>query len=125
MRKLRPYIEYESLSLSLDQMIQLHQLTRHDIHLFCRQMIENDDNFEQIKDSYLSLVARIVIRSQGVFLWARLVINSLLVGMLRHDNLETLKRKLSVIPGDLNQLYDQLLNSLDKDDRERAVKSFC
>lgn len=118
----RPYIEYENLSPSSAQMIQLHQLTRHDIHLYCRQMIEKDDNFEQIKDSYLNLVARIVIRSQGVFLWARLVINSLLVGMLRHDNLETLKKKLSVIPGDLNQLYDQLLNSLDKDDRERAIK---
>ncbi|KAH7351368.1 hypothetical protein BKA65DRAFT_500262 [Rhexocercosporidium sp. MPI-PUGE-AT-0058] len=118
----RPYIEYENLSPSSHQMIQLHQLTRHDIHLFCRQMVEKDDNFEQIKDSYLNLVARIVIRSQGVFLWARLVINSLLVGMLRHDNLETLKKKLSVIPGDLNQLYDQLLNSLDKDDRARAIK---
>lgn len=118
----RPYIEYENLSPSPDQIIRLHLLTRHDIHLFCRQMIEKDDNFEQIKDSYLSLVARVVDRSKGVFLWARLVINSLLVGMLRHDNLETLKKKLRVIPGDLNQLYDQLLNSLDDEDRERAKK---
>ncbi|KAJ4302647.1 hypothetical protein N0V90_001536 [Kalmusia sp. IMI 367209] len=118
----RPYIEYEKLSPSSDQKIRLHHLTRHDIHLFCRQMIEKDDNFEQIKDSYLSLVARIVKRSKGVFLWARLVINSLLVGMLRHDNFETLKKKLSVIPGDINQLYNQLLDSLDKDDRERAIK---
>ena len=70
----------------------------------CRRMIEKDDNFEQVTDSYLHLVAKIVEKSEGVFLWARIVVNSLLVGLLRHDNIDVLEKKLEVTPTDMNQL---------------------
>ena len=119
----RPYIEYlETFSDSPDRRIHLHELTRHDIYLFSRQMIEKDLNFEQIKDTYLRLVDRVVEMSEGVFLWARLVVRSLLAGILRHDTALALEKKLEVVPRDINELYDQLLDSLEPDDRERAAK---
>ncbi|KAH0559261.1 hypothetical protein GP486_004224 [Trichoglossum hirsutum] len=42
--------------------------------------------------------------------------------MLRHDTAQVLEEKLKVIPRDINELYDQLLNSLEPDERERAIK---
>jgi len=85
-------------------------------------MLENDENFEQIKDAYLRLVDKVIEMSEGVFLWARLAIRSLLAGMLRHDTVQALEKKLEVIPRDINDLYDRLLDSLEHDDRERAIK---
>jgi hypothetical protein len=118
----RPYLEFEKLANPPDQRIHLHELTQHDIYIFSRQMIEKDDHFARIEQSYLELVHEIVIRSEGVFLWARLVVCSLLAGMLRHDSWRDLEKKLKVLPRDINDLYDQLLNSLTPDDRERAVQ---
>jgi len=119
----RPYIEYQdAFSDTPDQKIRLHELTRHDIYLFSRQTIERDRHFEQIQDTYLELVNEIVEMSEGVFLWARVVVRSLLAGILRHDTVRALKKKLKVMPRDINELYNQLLDSLEPDDRERAAK---
>lgn len=118
----RPYLEFDTLAGSPEQKFHLHELTRNDIYLFSRQMIEKDDNFNQIKDSYLQLVKKIVDMSRGVFLWARLAVFSLLAGMLRHDTIETLEEKLMVIPKDISKLYDSMFDSLWPDDQKRAAK---
>lgn len=119
----RPYMEYlQTLSNSPERRIYLHELTKHDIYLFSKQMIEKELNSQRLKDIHLHLVERIVERSEGVFLWARLVVRSLLPGILRRDKMEALERKLDILPRDLNNLYDQLLDSLEPDDQERAVK---
>ncbi|KAK4218908.1 hypothetical protein QBC37DRAFT_273824, partial [Rhypophila decipiens] len=117
----RPHIEFDKLGLE-NKRFHLHQYTAHDIYLFSRQMIERDDNFDYIEDSYLGLVGRIVELSEGVFLWARLVVSSLLAGMLRHDTIKSLEEKLKVTPRGIDELYDSILDSLDAHDRKRAVK---
>jgi hypothetical protein len=118
----RPYLEFDKLTSSADQKFHLHEMTQHDIYLFSRQMIENDDNFDQVEDSYLRLVDKIVDMAEGVFLWARLVVSSLLAGMLRHDTTATLEEKLEVIPKDIDKLYDNMLGSLEPFDQQRAAK---
>ncbi|KAM7186766.1 hypothetical protein V8F33_011609 [Rhypophila sp. PSN 637] len=117
----RPYIEFDNLGLE-NRKFHLHQYTAYDIYLFSRQMIEKDDNFDYIKDSYLGLVDRVVEMSEGVFLWARLVVSSLLAGMLRHDTIKSLEEKLEVTPRGIDELYDSILDSLDAHDRKRAVQ---
>ncbi|RYP75781.1 hypothetical protein DL770_007344 [Monosporascus sp. CRB-9-2] len=117
----RPYLEFDNLGVE-NQKLHLHELTWFDIYLFCRQTIERDENFDQIRESYLDLVYKIVWRSEGVFLWARLVVSSLLAGMLRHDTVKALEEKLEVVPQDINKLYDRMLDSLDPHDRKRAAK---
>ncbi|KAM7190183.1 hypothetical protein V8F20_009805 [Naviculisporaceae sp. PSN 640] len=118
----RPYLEFDQLAPTADRKFHLHELTRHDIYLFSRQMIEKDDNFDQVKDSYLRLVDEIVYRAEGVFLWARLVVSSLLAGMLRHDTTDVLERKIDTMPSDIKDLYDKLLGTLEPDDQERAAR---
>jgi hypothetical protein len=120
----RPYIQFDKLVASEDRRIHLHELTRHDVYLFSRKMIEDnlEDDLKRVKGYYLRLVEKVVNKSEGVFLWARLVICSLLEGMFRHDKEDVLEGKLNVLPPDINGLYTGLLNSLSPDDRVRAEK---
>jgi hypothetical protein len=87
-------------------------------------MIEDNlqDDLVRVKSYYLRLVESVVERSDGVFLWARLVICSLLEGMFRHDKEDVLRLKLDVLTHDINGLYTELLNNLDPHDRIRAER---
>ena len=115
----RPYIEFDKLAASSDQIIHLHDLTRHDIYLFSCKMIE-DNLGKDVLMHHTHMVAKVVDKSQGVFLWARLVMISLLEGMIRHDKEELLEHKLDVMPSDIGGLYARILESLSPDDRKRA-----
>jgi hypothetical protein len=120
----RPYIQFDKLVTSDDRRIHLHDLTRHDINLFSRKMIEDNlkDDLERVESYYLRLVGKVVEKSEGVFLWARLVVCSLLEGLFRHDKEDALEQKLEVLPPDINGLYTELLGTLSPDDRVRAEK---
>lgn len=120
----RPYVQFDNITLSTDQKINLHLLTRHDIYVFSRKRIEASfkDNPKGVRGGYLHLVEKVVEKSEGVFLWARVVILSLVDGMLRHDTESVLEHKLDILPPDIDGLYTELLNTLSPDDRLRAEK---
>lgn len=119
----RPYNEFiHVFPESKARRFHLHELTQRDIYLFTRQSIEEDRNFKCIENNYLRLVNQIVEMSEGVFLWARLVVRSLSDGTLRHDSISALEAKLHRTPKDLNQLYRQLFESMDPYDRMTATK---
>jgi hypothetical protein len=120
----RPYLQFDKLVASEDRRIHLHELTRHDIYLFSRKMIEDTlkDDLGRVQEYYLRLVEKVVERSEGVFLWARLVVCSLLEGMSRHDKEAVLEHKLEISPPDINGLYSELLDTLSPDDRVRAER---
>jgi hypothetical protein len=102
--------------------IHLHKLTRDDINRFACAMFEKDRNFNKIKDSYMKLVTDIVDMADGVFLWARLVVHSLLSGIGQHDSNLALQEKLNAIPKGLDELFDQLLGAIEPADRKRSDK---
>ena len=119
----RPYNEFiHVFSDSTNQRMHLHELNERNIYLFIRETIEEDRNFECIKDHYLPLVNKLVWMSDGIFLWPALVVRSLPAGMLRRDTIEALEEKLCCTPKDINHLYDQLFESMDLLDRIRAIK---
>lgn len=119
----RPHNEFiHVFSNSVDRRMHLHELTRRDLHLFTRRAIESDRNFQHVKKDYLRLVTKIVQMSDGVFLWARLVVRSLSAGMLRYDTISVLEEKLHHVPKDIDHLYRSLFESMDKQDRTRAMK---
>jgi hypothetical protein len=85
-------------------------------------MIEQALGSTGIQDDYRSLINRVVGRSDGVFLWAWLVVRSLMTGILRRDPINTLLSTLDTTPKELNDLYTQLLDSLQQYDRKRAAQ---
>lgn len=99
--------------------IHLHEFNRRDIYLFSRQIFEKDPNFKEIQDSYFELVIQIVEMSEGVFLWAWLVVRMLLSSIGQLDEFHVLKQKLNAIPKGLDELYEQLLGAIGENDRCR------
>lgn len=59
------------------------------------------------------LIQGITHRVEGVFLWAVLVVASILAGALDGDDEETLQRRLDTTPSELNVLFAQLLAKVD------------
>ncbi|KXG49909.1 uncharacterized protein PGRI_058770 [Penicillium griseofulvum] len=114
----RPHIPFvQSFANDLNHQVSIHELTRDDISKFSMAMFENDPNFDRIKDSYENLVIEIVNSSDGVFLWARLVVRSLLKSIGYHGSEKDLERKLHLMPKGLDELFDQILGSIDPDDQ--------
>jgi hypothetical protein len=60
------------------------------------------------------LIWDVVSRADGVFLWAVLVVNSIVSGVLEGDDVETLERRLNATPRELNALFAQLLAKIDE-----------
>lgn len=117
----RPHREFLD-RFTEDLRIHLHEVNAPDIQLFSRQMFEKDDQFLSIKDQYVDLVQNIVSHSAGVFLWARLVVRSLIASIHRRDPVDSLKAQLEVAPKDLNKLYEHFFVSISKPDQERAFR---
>ena len=119
----RPHTEFlNTFSNDPKLRIHLHELTRGDICRFAHAMFEQDQNFDRIKDTYLDLVRDIVRMADGVFLWARLVVRSLLSGVGHRDSALALQQKLNAVPKGLDELFDKLLGAIDPGDRKRSDK---
>jgi hypothetical protein len=119
----RPHLEFHQVfSGSSDRRIHLHELTRYDIYLYSCHMIEQAMASTGIQDDYLSLINKVVDRSDGVFLWAWLVVRLLMAGILRQDPINTLLSTLDTTPKELNDLYTRLLDSLQQHDRKQAAQ---
>ena len=119
----RPHTEFlNTFSNDPKLRIHLHELTRGDISRFAHAMFEQDRNFDGIKDTYLDLVRDIVNMADGVFLWARLVVRSLLSGVGHRDSALALQQKLNAVPRGLDELFDKLLGAIDPGDRKRSDK---
>ncbi|KAJ5626256.1 hypothetical protein N7510_002565 [Penicillium lagena] len=114
----RPHIPFvQPLANDLNHQISIHELTREDISKFSVAMFERDPNFHRIKDSYEDLVIEVVNASDGVFLWAGLVVRSLLKSIGYQGSEKDLKRRLHLMPKGLDKLFDQILSSIDPDDQ--------
>jgi hypothetical protein len=60
-----------------------------------------------------ALVEEIVEKANGVFLWVKLVVKSLLAGLGNRDSITDLQRRLRELPSDLEKLYQQMLILID------------
>jgi len=121
----RPHTEFmETFSNEPNFRLRLHELTWLDISRFSSSMFKKNSNFDRVKDVYAELVNEIVEEANGVFLWARLVVRSLLEGVGRHDPHSVLRKKLKSIPKDLDDLFSKLLGSINASDRERSDRIF-
>jgi hypothetical protein len=115
----RPYDAFTN-AFSSALTIHLHQLNDHDIRIFSQHMFKKDVSSAEISNSYIDLVDEIVSMAEGVFLWAFLVVRLMLTSVLRGDPIEIQKQKLRSVPRGLDDLYDRLLEKIDKTDRERS-----
>ncbi|KAK3299684.1 uncharacterized protein B0H64DRAFT_472772 [Chaetomium fimeti] len=117
----RPHTEFEG-TFSDHRRIKLHKLNEVDIFCFARNMFENDKHFARVQNSYMRLLKTVVDDSDGVFLWARLAVRSLIMAVRRNSAIDYLKRQLRAMPKDLDDLYNQMLMSVSPADRTTTIK---
>jgi hypothetical protein len=117
----RPHTEFLDVFDSNLRM-HLHQLTYGDIQRFTRAMFEKEPNFDSTNEACHDIIQHIVDKADGVFLWVRLVVRSLLEGFRHRYPLAYLEQRLEKMPRELDSLFDRIFNSIDPFDRQRSDK---
>ena len=83
-----------------------------------------EKHFPQLKIEIDSLVHEVTYRSQGIFLWANLIIKDLKRGLYNADNMQELRERLDNMPDTVQGVYEHMLNRLDKHYVREATKYF-
>ena len=117
----RPHIEFlDTFDTPGNVVVDLSQLNRPDIYTFTSKALERPPSEPPVPasddegwGSQGGLASEISRRSEGVFLWAVLVLRLLKTSMRFRDPPEVQRAKLASIPDDLNSLYQELLASID------------
>ncbi|KAK4442412.1 hypothetical protein QBC34DRAFT_454861 [Podospora aff. communis PSN243] len=123
----RPHEEFLQCFDSSRRM-HLHELTQRDVERFARGALEkgvaeasNTPSTFIDTDEFAKDIAE---RAEGVFLWVRLVVRSLVDGIRHRYSSAMLKEKLDKTPRGLEPLFDQLFNDIDPADRDRSDMVF-
>ena len=104
--------------------LRLQDLTKEDMQVYVKTKIDGIPQIQSLssdklkwKDAMQQLIAK---RAQGVFLWVELVTKSQINGIRNGDDLATLERKLSCLPGEVEELYSRMLAKMDGYESEAA-----
>jgi hypothetical protein len=124
----RPWNEFEKdFGQDKSKKLYMQDLTRGDIELYVRDILENDVGFQELKqrDSHcLDLIQDVVDAAKGVFLWVFLVVRSLLEGLTNADRIVDLQRRLRLLPTDLNEYFERILFTVDNFYRKQTAQMF-
>lgn len=120
----RSHSEFLDTFSAAGRTIHLHRHTRSDIRRYARTMfleiLENAEELNVTQEEALSLVDGIVDVADGVFLWARLVVRSLVGRITKYASIKALREALEDTPKDLNEVFRRMLKSVDKSARKRS-----
>ncbi|KAI1422272.1 hypothetical protein F5Y12DRAFT_717505 [Xylaria sp. FL1777] len=99
--------------------LKLEEFTANDIGNFVRDKLFRDRRLKRQRigqkqlETIEYLVNEVVARAEGVFLWVRLVVESLLRGLENGDRESDLKRRLDSLPSTLEGMFRHTLKSAD------------
>lgn len=112
----RPLLIFEE-SFRLSPGLRLQDLTSGDIRRFVTDRLSNDPRMRQIAENEMSqrhdFEKEICRKAQGVFLWVKLVVRSLLEGVSNSDRMADLRARLELLPADLEDLYRHMMSKID------------
>ncbi|KAI1852341.1 hypothetical protein JX266_002519 [Neoarthrinium moseri] len=114
----RPWNAFEeSFGDQPGRRIDIHDLTHDDVVRYTQSRLAEHPRWGQISREFVEtapLVEKITSRAQGVFLWVKLVTQSLRDGMTNYDTPNDLQKRLESLPSDLESLYKVILDSVDQ-----------
>ncbi|KAH8658480.1 hypothetical protein BX600DRAFT_525011 [Xylariales sp. PMI_506] len=119
----RPHTEFIDTFNEPYHTILLHELTRSDIRFYAQAQLGSrtrPGTENEIQSALDTIVEQIVEMADGVFLWARLVLRSLVIGVAHGDSAKALLENLEGTPRDINKLFESILNSVEPTVRHRS-----
>ena len=125
----RPWNEFENVfGRRNSRKIYMENLTRADIERYVRDTFDRDPSFRELRDdddgACISLIQEIVDGAKGVFLWVRLVVQSLLEGITNADRMVDLRRRMHSLPTDLEEFFTRIVFTVDPFYRQRTAHFF-
>jgi hypothetical protein len=97
--------------------LQVQDLTYGDIERYVNDKLLGNAQMQQLCDldpvGAPELVAEIVEKAAGVFLWVTLVVNSFLSGLTNGDSISYLRKRLEEMPSEIENLYGYMLSKID------------
>jgi hypothetical protein len=123
----RPLLIFEE-AFGRSPNLQLQDLTAGDIRQYVTDSLGNHRHFRKLalmsprrtSDS----IHDIVKKSDGVFLWVKLVVKSLLSGLSNRDDIQDLQKRVELLPSDLETLYNHMLSCIDPFYARKAAEIF-
>ncbi len=113
----RPLLVFEE-SFKESPGLRLQDLTSGDIRRFVADRLSNDLRMREIAENEPlqrhHFEKEICNKAQGVFLWVKLVVRSLLVGLSNSDRMADLRARLELLPADLEELYRHMMAKIEK-----------
>lgn len=106
--------------------LDIHQLTRNDIRKFVNDQLQGEPRWtaevsKEVSLEKSELEDRIVSQADGVFLWAFFVTRSLREGLSNGERIRDLNRRFSQLPSDLDQLFQHMLENVDRADHPKMA----
>jgi len=112
----RPLFEFENVFRSCPT-LRLQDLTRSDISIYVKDRLGASERWTVLcgrqPDHARKLIEDAVKMANGVFLWVKLVLNSLIKGLDLDDDFEDLLKRLRRLPRGLEELYSHMLKTID------------
>ncbi|KAI0805046.1 hypothetical protein GGR55DRAFT_681332 [Xylaria sp. FL0064] len=120
-----PLLEFESGYVDSDS-LRIHDLTKEDIRRYAHEKLASHLRIKTLEKQSPSimdeLLQPIVESSLGVFLWVRVVVESLIEGLTNCDSVNDLKKSLQGLPSDLQDLYMTILERVDPSYKPQAAR---
>lgn len=117
------------------QSIRLQDLTDGDIRHYVKDKLEKNENYRQMrKPDYEpdALVTQVTARASGVFLWVALVVRLLDDACddyndvdNNYDAFDELQDRIDSLPRELEELFNQLFDSIDDGDKKQSTQTFA
>lgn len=124
----RPWLVFED-AFSSTPSLRIEKLTSSDINHYVEDKLLGNLRMIQLRGAdpvnTEFLTKEIVYKASGVFLWVVLVVRSLLDGLTNRDRISDLRRRLKMLPADLEDLYKHmLLKHIDPFYHEQSAQMF-
>ncbi|RGP59031.1 vegetative incompatibility protein het-e-1 [Fusarium sporotrichioides] len=121
----RPWVEFEGAFGDCPR-LKMEDLTHQDISDYVFAKFEADTQFKSLQRRQArvakDLIESIVKKSSGVFLWVTIVVASLLAGIGAGDRVEDLQKRLGLLPAEIKNLYERILENIDSGYREHTAQ---
>ncbi|KAK0639727.1 hypothetical protein B0T16DRAFT_395401 [Cercophora newfieldiana] len=119
----RPLTRFEA-AFSPNPRVKLSDLTKHDITLYVASRLGNDPHLDHHPTLKQDLINGIVEKASGVFLWVRLVVDTLARDLMDGKDPNELRTKLKTIPRTMKGLFTRMLKDVPKEDLAYGYKMF-
>jgi len=108
--------------------LRLQDLTCNDMRIYVRDKLVANQKMQELSildpEAALKFIKTTETKANGVFLWVKLVIKSLLKGLRNQDTIADLQTRLESLPSDLNKMYYLMLDRIDHIYIEQASQIF-